>query len=82
LFVQAYVLIAAIWLGVTMVFALTLHGIAYGETAGERQDNEEYRGKAVERNEVSFFILYFYISPSIIIYLYMCVCSTGIYQLI
>jgi hypothetical protein len=37
-----------------MIFALTLHGIVHGETAGEHQDNEGYRGEAKERNEVNF----------------------------
>ena len=81
-FVQAYLIIVVVWIGVTMVFSFTLYGIANGETASERQDNEEYRGKAKESNKVSVFccfcfFFFFWTSSSTkknYYYLLICVC--------
>ena len=54
MFTNTYILGLATFFTVTSFLMVTLRGVVYGQTAGERQVNKEYRENAKARNEVDF----------------------------
>ena len=47
-----YILSAVLCFAVGVMLAYHLYGVAYGETAVEAQDHEQYRRQARQRDEV------------------------------
>jgi hypothetical protein len=58
MYAMIYILSVVLCLAVGVMLAYHLWSIASGESSVEAQDHEEYRRKAKERGEVSFWLLY------------------------
>ena len=52
MFAMLYILSAVLCFAVGVMLAYHLYGVAYGETAVEAQDHEQYRRQARQRDEV------------------------------
>jgi hypothetical protein len=58
MYAMIYILSVVLCLAVGVMLAYHLWSIASGESSVEAQDHEEYRRKAKERGEASFWLLY------------------------